>query len=41
MFFGSMLDLVLLVFVVGSTVCFYIVGVGDLGMCWWMGVDIF
>ena len=33
MFFGSTLELVLLMFVVGSTVCFDTVGGGDLRMC--------
>ena len=41
MFFGSALDLVLLMFVVGSTVCFDIVGRGDLRLCWWTGADVF
>ena len=41
MFFGSTLDLVLLMFLVGSTVCFDIVGRDDLRLCWWIGADIF
>ena len=40
-FFGSTLELVQLMFVVGSTMCFDTVGGGDLGVCWWMGADIF
>ena len=39
-FFGSTLNMVLLMFVVGSTVCFDIVVVGDLRWCWWMEADI-
>ena len=41
MFFGSTLKLVLLMFVVGLTVCFDIVGVGDVRLCWWIEADIF
>ena len=40
-FFGSNLELVVLMFVVGSTVCFDIVGGGGLRLCWWMGENIF
>ena len=40
MFFGSTLELVLLMFVVFPNVCFDIVGGGDLRLCWWVEADI-